>query len=214
MSAYEGSFEMADDMDIDEIRVRRRLLAYTDAVASETSADHRHIARRAMGARSASSLRGLVAAVVVIGLVALVARAGFPGAGTMSGRPPAPSCQSGGWPPTPITCESVFRVGNQAGARVERARIWLTTLGAVKAAMGPRQQAVEPSETARVWVIVYDGLWRCCPNAFDQTGNLIPQVDQTRWLVVAEAGKEGTGFIYLQDWSEKSVPDALPAPDR
>jgi hypothetical protein len=90
MSAYEGSFEMADDMDIDEIRVRRRLLAYTDAVASETSADHRHIARRAMGARSASSLRGLVAAVVVIGLVALVALVAFPERGRCQDAHPLP----------------------------------------------------------------------------------------------------------------------------
>lgn len=54
---------------------------------------------------------------------------------------------------------------------------------------------------------------RCCPNAFDENGNLIPQVDQTRWLVVAEAAREGTGFIYLQDWSGKPVPDRLPLPD-
>ena len=51
--------------------------------------------------------------------------------------------------------------------------------------------------------------WRCCANAFDENGNRIPQVDQRRRLVVAEAGQKGTGFIYLQDWSDKRVPDGF-----
>lgn len=79
--------------------------------------------------------------------------------------------------------------------------------------MQPEQQVSEPVETAEVWVIVYDGFWRSCPNAFDQNGNLIPY-DRTRWLVVAEAAREGTGFIYLQDWSGEGVPDLLPLPRR
>jgi len=101
-------------------------------------------------------------------------------------------------------------MGNQAGARVERARIWLTTLGAVKSAMAVAQEISEPAETAEVWVIVYDGFWRCCPHAFNEDGTLIPQVNQTRWLVVAEAAREGTGFVYFQDWSDKAVPELLP----
>ena len=28
-------------------------------------------------------------------------------------------------------------------------------------------------------------------------------------MVVAEAGQKGTGFIYLQDWSDKRVPDGF-----
>lgn len=126
----------------------------------------------------------------------------------------ASSCAGGDWPATEISCDTVFRIGNQAGAGVERARIWLTTLGAVKTSMNPVQQVSEPAETAEVWVIVYDGLWRCCPNAFDENGNLIPQGDQTRWLVVAEAAREGTGFIYLQDWTGKPVSNLLPLADR
>jgi hypothetical protein len=75
--------------------------------------------------------------------------------------------------------------------------------------MHPIQQVSEPAGTAAVRVIVYDGFWRCCPNAYDENDNL-PQVDQTRWLVVAEAAREGTGFIYFQDWSCKAVPELLP----
>jgi hypothetical protein len=126
---------------------------------------------------------------------------------------PVSSCAGGSWPATVISCDSVFRLGNQAGAQVDRARIWLTTLDAVKASMHPFEQVIEPAAHANVWVIVYDGSWWCCTNAFDQNGNLIPQVHQTRWLVVAEAAATaGAGYIYLQDWTGKTVPDLLPAP--
>lgn len=129
-----------------------------------------------------------------------------------SGGAPAASCAAGDWPATAITCDTVFRMGDQAGARVDRSRIWLTTLGAVKSAMHPAEQVSEPADSAEVWVVVYDGRWLCCPNAFDENGNLIPQVDQSRWLVVAEAAQEGTGFIYIRDWTGKPVPDSLPPP--
>ena len=127
-----------------------------------------------------------------------------------NGLLPAESCDAAEWPATAVSCEAAFRIGNQAGARAERARIWLSTLGAVKSAMDPVRQVSEPADDAPVWAIVYDGAWRCCPNAFDELGNRIPQVTQSRWLVVAEANREGSGFIYLQDWSDRSVPERLP----
>ena len=207
---------MTDEMDIHEAHVRRRLMAYADEAVGGIAAEHREIAHRAR-ARSASGvpLGGLLLVVLlVVGAVALLARTPVPNTGSAQARTPASSCAAGDWPAATISCDAVFRIGSQAGAQVERARIWLTTLGAVKTSMHPMQQVSEPAETAEVWVIVYDGFWRCCPNAFDENGNLIPQVDQTRWLVVAEAAREGTGFLYLQDWTGKPVPDLLPLPDR
>ncbi|MBA3779533.1 MAG: hypothetical protein H0X16_09605 [Chloroflexi bacterium] len=206
---------MTDDRDPNERQVRLRLLAYTDEVVVRTAADHREIARRAR-ARTASvvPLAGLLVVLVLIGAVVLLARPPITNRGSDLGRAPASSCSEGDWPTTAISCDTAFRIGDQAGARVEQARIWLTTLGAVKTSMRPTQQVAEPAETAKVWVIVYHGFWRCCPNAFDEGGKLIPQVDQRRWLVVAEAETEGTGFVYLQDWTGKPVPDLLPLPDR
>jgi hypothetical protein len=78
--------------------------------------------------------------------------------------------------------------------------------------MHPAKQVIEPAETAEVWVIVDDGFWRCCPNAVDQNGKTIPQIDQTSWLTVVEATRQGTGFVYLQDWTGKPVPYLLPPP--
>ena len=204
---------MTDEMDINERDVRRRLVAYADAGVAENSATPGEIARpaRARSTRRAP-LGGLVLLVLVIGAVLLVARAPTSNSGTSLARSPATSCAAGHWPTTAISCDTVFRIGNQAGAEVQRARIWLTTLGAVKSAMAPAQQVSEPAESAEVWVIIYDGSWRCCPNAFDEGGNLLPEVEQTRWLVVAEATREAAAFVYLQDWSGKAVPDLLPPP--
>lgn len=214
MSACERDYEMTDGSDIHERHVRRRLMTYADAAVGDLPVDHRAIARRARArAAPAVPLGGLVLALLVVGVVALLVRAPVPDAGSSPDRPPASSCAAGDWPSAPVSCDTVFRLGDQAGAQVDRARVWLTTLGAVKAAMDPAQQVSEPADTAEVWVIAYDGRWRCCRNAFDEDGNLIPQVDQTRWLVVAEAAREGTGFIYLQDWSGKPVPDRLALPD-
>lgn len=206
---------MTDDADVNELHVRPKLLAYADAAVTGIEADHREIARRAR-TRSASRvpLGGLVVALLVVGVVVLVARVPIINPGSRLDRASASSCADGVWPATAITCDTAFRIGSQAGAQVGRARIWLTTLGAVKASMHPTRQVSEPAEAAEVWVIVYDGFWRCCPNAFDENGNKIPQVDQTRWLVVAEAAREGTGFINLQDWSGKAVPELLPLPPR
>lgn len=131
-----------------------------------------------------------------------------------SARPPVAACPDGTWPATAISCDTAYRIGDQAGARVDRARVWLTTLGAVKESMHPLQQVIEPADSAVVWAIVYDGFWRCCANAFDASGNRIPLVDQASWLVVAEAARTGTGFVYLQDWTGKPVPYLLPPPDR
>lgn len=205
---------MTDDGDLNEKYARSRLLAYADAAVTGIAADHRKIAHRAR-ARSAPAvpLGGVVVALLIVGAVALLLRAPVPDAGTDVTRAPVSYCAAGDWPATAISCDTALRIGDQAGAQVDRARIWLTTLGAVKAAMHPTQQVSEPADATDVWVIVYDGFWRCCPDAFDENDKLIPQVDQTRWLVVTEAAKEGTGFIYLQDWTEKPVPELLPVPD-
>jgi len=173
--------------------------------------DHGEIAQHARAHSTPRvPLGGLLAVVLVFGAVALLARAPVTDTRSDLAYAPASSCAGGDWPATAISCDTVFRMGNQAGARVERARIWLTTLGAVKSAMAVAQEISEPAETAEVWVIVYDGFWRCCPHAFNEDGTLIPQVNQTRWLVVAEAAREGTGFVYFQDWSGKAVPELLP----
>ena len=127
--------------------------------------------------------------------------------------PPVDSCDARKWPRTVIACDEAYQIGARAGARIDQARIWLSTLDAVHASMAPTPQVSEPDSNAPVWVIVYDGSWLCCAfNAFDEEGNRIPRTLQTRWLVVAEAGQEGSGFIYLQDWSGRNVPSRLPGP--
>lgn len=127
-----------------------------------------------------------------------------------AGVPPAASCESQPQD-TAITCASVVRMGDQARADVDQLRIWLTTLGAVRSAMDPAQQTPLPADETRVWAMVFDGEWRCCPNAIDENGRPIPATTWTTWLVVAEADREGTGFVYLQDWSDRAVPEHLPA---
>jgi len=99
----------------------------------EIAADHGEIAERAQ-TRSVSRvlLVGLVVVLLVVGAVALLAKPPAPSTGSDFSRAPASSCAGGDWLATAIGCETVFRIGDQAGARVERARIWLTTLGAVK----------------------------------------------------------------------------------
>jgi len=80
--------------------------------------------------------------------------------------------------------------------------------------MRPAQQVSALPDETEVWVIVCDGRWLCCPNAFDENGKRIPQTDMARWLVAAESAREGTGFVYLQDWTGKPVPGSLPSPSR
>ena len=96
---------------------------------------------------------------------------------------------------------------------MERARIWLTTLGAVREAYRPPTVVVEPSPATAVWLIVYDGRWRCCPSAFDERGALIPQEMRSRWLVTVDATQEGTGFIHIANLSDHAVVEAMPRPD-
>lgn len=126
-------------------------------------------------------------------------------------RGPAPSCASGSWVPSIIPCTAALAVGDQAGARVDRVRIWQTTLDAVHASLHPLAQTVEPSNGTTVWLAIFDGSWRCCPNAVDQQGSPIPQVTESRWLVVVDATAVGSGFVYLQDWTGKPVPAQLPS---
>ena len=98
-------------------------MAYADAAVGGIAADHRKIAHRAR-ARSASGvpLGGLLLGVLlVVGAVALLARTPVPNTGSAQARTPASSCAAGDWPATTISCDAVFRIGNQAGAQVERA---------------------------------------------------------------------------------------------
>ncbi len=149
----------------------------------------------------------VVAAVVLVTSFALV-RSSPTG---VAGRAPASACSSLEWPSTAISCLAAYHIGSQADARVDRARIWLTTLGDARKQMDWPHQVAEPSATAPVWVIVYDGRWTCCANAYDVDGRLVPQRDQVQWLVVADATEEGAGFIFIGDWSGKAVPETLPA---
>ena len=203
---------MPDDRDLEERRVGGRLIAYADAAMGRLATDDRELARSARVRRASTvPVSGVLIVLVVLVAVTLLGRARAPSAGRPTGAPSS-SCADGAWPATAISCDAAYRLGDQAGARVDRARIWLTSLGAVKATMRPAQQVAEPPESSEVWVIVYDGYWRCCPNAFDESGSRMPLVDEKRWLVVAEAARQGTGFVYLQDWTGKPVPDVLPPP--
>lgn len=160
---------------------------------------------------SAGATLSLAAALLLIGSITLLACA--PSALSRgAGVGPVSTCEAAEWPPTVIPCEAAFRIGNQAGARVDQARIWLTTLGPVIESMGriPHDSAL--SDTTEVWLIAYDGRWVCCPRAFDENGEQIPQVDHRRWLVAAEAAREGAGFVFIQDWTGEPIPDSLPRP--
>jgi hypothetical protein len=126
------------------------------------------------------------------------------------GRVAERSCSSHPWRPTLVRCAEAYGLGDQAGAKVARAHVWLSTLGQANAVLGWSRQTEEPSTATPVWVIAYEGRWLCCPNAYGADGSVIPQADMSRWLVVADASATGAGFIYLGDWSGRPILDALP----
>lgn len=165
--------------------------------------------------RPASTLRlalpgaaALGLAVLLIGSLVLMR---LPPLGA-AGVGPASSCSAEAWPDTPISCSEVYRIGSQAGAQVDGARIWLTTLVKARQELDWPRQVTEPVGETAAWVIVYNGRWMCCPNAYDAAGRLITQRVKKQWLVVADATTEGSGFIFLGDWSDKDAPDVLPRP--
>ena len=109
----------------------------------------------------------------------------------------------------PVSCSSAVRLGSQAGASVERTRIWLTTLGAVRSSMTPVAQVALPDDSTRVWAVVFDGRWDWEGRAFDETGQSLPRQHWERWLVVVEADRDPGAFVYLQDWTDRPVPERL-----
>lgn len=126
-----------------------------------------------------------------------------------SGVPPADACAAPASAEPLVTCASAVRLGDQAGARVDRTRIWLTTLGAVRSSMAPVAQVALPDDRSRVWLVVFDGRWDWDSRAVDETGQVLPLERWDRWLVVVEADRGPGAFVYLQDWTGRPVPERL-----
>src|SRR5207302_11193415 len=87
-------------------------------------------------------------------------RTSLPGASPIvfppAGRFPAANCRAAVWPRTAVSCDTVFAIGAPASARVSQARIWLTSLSSVTAALRPAQ-AVAVAPDTEVWLMVFDG---------------------------------------------------------
>lgn len=109
-----------------------------------------------------------------------------------------------------LSCTEAQASVSWGSSRVDRTRIWLTTLGAVKSTMSPAQQVSEPSDATPVWVFVYDGRWTCC--LVGDGDEITPASDHSRWVHVVDATTSDGSFIYIHDWSDKNVPEALPPP--
>jgi hypothetical protein len=123
----------------------------------------------------------------------------------------AQSCGSGAWPSTPVNCSAAEAAVSWGSASIERTRVWLTSLSAVKAAFNPPQQVNEPPPSTAVWVFVYDGRWTCCIVG-QPDGTVSGPSDHSRWLYVVDAVEQGHGFINIVDWSGRPVPDQMPPP--
>jgi hypothetical protein len=100
-----------------------------------------------------------------------------------------------------VSCTDAQRSVSLGGTS-SKARIWLTTLGAVDAAFAPRPQVADrPSDPATpVWLFIYEG-------------DFPMDRPDTRLLHVADASNPATrdgAFIYLYRWSELGSP-TLPA---
>lgn len=163
-------------------------------------------------ARAPSAMRrpvialGLVLIVGAIAVVAQLPRTGEPGA--TDGVAAAATCTAFG--ALEDACRAAQGSASFGPARIDRARIWLTTLASVKERMDPPQQVVEPPRATPVWVFVYDGSWSCCLVG-NPDGSLTPPSESTRWLHVVDATSVPDGsFVYLHDSSGRPVPDRLP----
>ncbi len=120
---------------------------------------------------------------------------------------PAAACADYGWPATAVSCGDAA-ADVTGGAPVSRARIWLTTLAAAGAALGPDvRTGADPSTP--VWVLVYDGLWICCTHG-DPSGALQTPTMQTTWLRLEDATGQRSR-LWIGDWSNREVPQVLPA---
>lgn len=124
----------------------------------------------------------------------------------------APSCEASDWPVTVVPCIDAERAVSWGSRRIDSTRVWLTTLSDVKAALDPPPQVVEPPDDTQVWVFVYEGKWRG-PLYADESGDLRTPPPASRWLYAADAEHlDGTGFIYIHDWSGQPIPERFPRP--
>lgn len=171
--------------------------------------------------------RAWLRTVALVAVLAVVAITVLLGArvlvGSSPGIDPVASCDGVSWPATSISCADAEASVSWGDVRIDRVRIWLTTLGAIKSTMNPQQQVIEPALDTPVWLFVYDGRWTCCLHA-DQSGRLVGPTDQSRWILAVDAtevlgaqtpaGRVGTGagYVYLLEWSGRAVPDRLPRP--
>jgi hypothetical protein len=140
-------------------------------------------------------------------------RTSLPGASPIvyppAGRAPVANCRAERWPQTVISCDTAFAVGTPAAARISQARIWLTSLSSVTAALRPAQ-AVGVAPDTEVWLIVFDGSSLCCPV---REGDQIiggSEVISTRWIVAVDATGRLRDFVYYLDWTRKQVPNEFP----
>lgn len=152
-----------------------------------------------------------VAAVVALAGMLSLAGLGLLARGTVGNRtelPPATSCAE---MPTDmlVSCGEAQASVSWGPNRIDTTRVWLTSLGAVKAAMSPPQQVSEPPDSTPVWVFVYDGRWTCCLVGSGE--GVTEPTDHSRWLHVVDATRNDGSFIYIHDWSGKDVPVSLPA---
>ena len=140
-------------------------------------------------------------------------RTSLPGASPIvyppAGRSPVANCQAGQWPRTVISCETAFAVGTPAAARVSQARIWLTSLSSVTAALHPAHE-MRIAPDAEVWLMVFDGSSPCCPVRAESNVSPSPAVMSTRWVVAVDAAGHLPGFVYYLDWTGKQVPSEFP----
>ena len=140
-------------------------------------------------------------------------RTSLPGASPIvyppAGRAPVANCPAGQWPRTVISCDTALAVGTPATARVSKARIWLTSLSSVTAALHPaHEMGMVPD--AEVWLLVFDGSSPCCPVRADTNVSPSPVVMPTRWIVAVDATGQLHGFVYYLDWTGKQVPSEFP----
>ena len=154
---------------------------------------------------------------VVLALASLVAAGTFLKTTDDSVRPAA-ACGDGDWPATPVSCDAAERSFQAGTARVDRRRVWLTTLGDIKDAIRPEPQVdAYPNDAAPVWVFIYDGS-RSGISYLGADGQPAWTGAATRWIHVSDATETATvagRYLYDYGWDrlgDPTVPDVLPRP--
>lgn len=224
---------MTDEFDTFDSHLSRRLRSYTEPTLIDSRAAALNAMRRTP--RRWRLLRLYAAALSVLGVIAvgvmlgLSYRALLPGEAGTGAPPPASnpvssdvtggaaltlggaaaafSCAADEWPPTPISCEAAESAVSM-GARIDQTRIWLTNLATMQAGFPDAQaRMLLPAVDTPVWVFVRDGEWSCCVHA-DETGELQDPEIISRWLIVVDATSGDA--IFIEPWSDRPVPPALP----